>query len=68
MRRRAAITFSEWCKISDQLMGEAGVLVFQKFARGEISFDEFQKGMYAAMPIENMLMMKKALELVKGKA
>lgn len=62
------MTFSEWCSISDSLMGEAGLAVFRKFSRGEISLDEFHKGMYAAMPLENMLAMKKALELIKGKS
>jgi hypothetical protein len=48
------MTFSEWCEITDNLMGEAGLALFRKFANGEISLDEFQKGMYAAMPLKNM--------------
>lgn len=60
------MTFSEWCSITDNLMGEAGLAVFRKFVRGEISSDEFYKGMYAAVPLENMIAMKKALELIKG--
>lgn len=62
------MTFSEWCSITDSLMGEAGLAVFHKFVKGEISSDEFYKGMYAAIPIENMLAMEEALKLIKSKS
>lgn len=58
------MTFHEWCEVSEKVIGEAGMLIFNKFVRGEISFEECLKGLYAAIPLENMMMLKKMMEIV----
>ena len=50
----SGMTFHEWMKASEQIIGKEGCEVLMRFAGGEISFEECLKAMYEVMPPENM--------------
>ena len=46
--------FHEWMMFSELIIGEEGMFVFEQFAAGNISFEEYIDQMYKVMPIENL--------------
>lgn len=56
--------FHEWMTVSEKVIGEDGMAVFEQFVLGNISFEDCLKQMYEAMPQENMAALKAFMDSV----
>ena len=60
--------FHEWMTLSEKAIGKEGMVVFEQFVLGNISFEECLKRMYEVMTEENMCKLAKFMEVVNEKS
>lgn len=59
--------FHEWMELSEKAIGKEGMVVFNQFVLGNISFEECLKEMYEVMTEDNMNKFAKFMEVVNEK-
>lgn len=60
--------FHEWMTLSEKAIGKEGMVVFEQFVLGNISFEDCLKEMYEVMTEENMCKLAKFMEVVNGQS
>ena len=60
--------FHEWMTLSEKAIGKEGMVVFEQFVFGNISFEDCLKEMYEVMTEENMCKLAKFMEVVNGQS